>query len=240
MYPNGYPYPAFPYTPYRGFGGVPAPFPARVPASPLAPLPYPSPVPSMPPVPPMPTMGKRYSQAYLDLQNLWRSLWEQHIAWTRMTVDTIVDSVADEKATTERLLRNATDMGNAVRSVYGEPAGKQFEGLIRDHLVIAATLVKQLKARQRDAAEATKKKWYDNADDIAAFLAKANPQNWTYDEWKAMMHEHLDILTKQVLARLQKNYPLNIQVYDKGREQALGMADMLSEGIAKQFPSQFG
>lgn len=223
MYPHSCRYPIYPY---------PYPFPYlpldQVPASPL-------PVEGSSP---MPAMEARYSKAYLNLQNALRSLWEQHIAWTRMTVDAIVDGSPDEEATTKRLLRNASDMGNALQPLYGGVAAAEFTNLIKDHLIIAATLVKQLKTHNSNAAE-TKKKWYQNAVDIAAFLAKANPLNWTFDEWKKMLHEHLDILTQQVLARLQKNYPLNIEIYDKGEQQALEMADMLAEGIAKQFPEQF-
>lgn len=46
-------------------------------------------------------------------QNL-RALWEQHVYWTRLTVNSIVDRLPDEQVTTARLLRNAADFGAAL------------------------------------------------------------------------------------------------------------------------------
>jgi hypothetical protein len=56
---------------------------------------------------------------------------------------------------------------------------------------------------------------------------------------KAMLHDHLRLTTDEVLARLQADWDADVAAYDAIHLQALGMADMLSEGIVKQFPSRF-
>jgi hypothetical protein len=82
-------------------------------------------------------------------------------------------------------------------------------------------------------------RWYANADEIAAFLSSANPEQWPLDHMKQMMKEHLDLTLEEAVARLTANYDADIAAYDKIRVQILGMADMLSLGIINQFPKSF-
>ena len=80
----------------------------------------------------------------------------------------------------------------------------------------------------------SKKKWYENADDIAAFLASINPY-WSQREWQQLMHEHLDMTLAEASARLSGNYAEDIMMYDKIFEQAMKMADTMAYGIMRQF-----
>ena len=51
----------------------------------------------------------------------------------------------------------------------------------------------------------SEKKWYENADQIAAFLASANP-NWPVQDLKTMLHNHLALTKSEAVARLIGNY----------------------------------
>ena len=70
--------------------------------------------------------------------------------------------------------------------------------------------------------EITKKLVYSvlSADQIATFLAAANPANWKVDDLKAMLHQHLDLTTREVTAYLNKDWKGSIDSYDKVRDQA--------------------
>ena len=54
-----------------------------------------------------------------------------------------------------------------------------------------------------------------------------------------MLQQHLDLLTDQVSSRLKKNWVAEMKAYDAGHDHMMMMADMLSEGIEKQFPDKF-
>ncbi|WP_226991792.1 hypothetical protein [Paenibacillus sabinae] len=96
-------------------------------------------------------------------------MWEQHAFWTRLTVNSIVDGLKDEKETTERLLRNPDDFAAVLAPLYGPAVAAEFAKLLRGHLTIAAELVKALKAGNSKAAADAQKRWYENADAIAKF-----------------------------------------------------------------------
>ena len=86
---------------------------------------------------------------------------------------------------------------------------------------------------------AATKRWNANADDIATFLAGANPKSWPLADGKKMMRDHLNLTTQEVVAHLKKDWAASIASYDEVHTQILHMADMLSSGIEAQFPDKF-
>ena len=171
-----------------------------------------------------------------------RRLWEDHIVWTRQfIVSAATDGemlLPDTGPTLERLLRNQDDIGDAVALFYGEQAGADLAALLKDHINIAGELVLAVKAGSPDAGDA-QAAWFANADDIAAFLASANPVYWPFEMMQAHMYDHLTLTAEEATDRLNGDYRGDIDAYDRIHVQILEMADMLSNGIVAQFPSRF-
>ncbi len=168
-----------------------------------------------------------------------RKLWEDHITWTRLYIVSALGGLADKDATAQRLLQNQTDIGNAVKTFYGDAAGAKLTALLRDHILVATELIDAAKAGDKPKQDDATKRWFANADEIAAFLSGANPKNWPLADAKKMMHDHLNLTTEEVVAQLTKNWAGSIASYDKVHAQILNMADMLSSGIEAQFPNKF-
>jgi hypothetical protein len=171
---------------------------------------------------------------YLYLHDLMHTLWEQHASWTRAAIVSIAEGLADEDAVTRRLLRNPADLAAVFRPLYGDAIAVQLEHLIRDHLVIAAQLVRAAKAGQTAEAAEIARRWYANADAIAAFMGAINPY-WSEAEMRQMWHQHLAFVKAQAMGQLNKDYISAIAAYDAGEELILEMADEFTEGIIQQF-----
>ena len=67
-----------------------------------------------------------------------RILWMEHVNWTRMTIISIVFGLPDLPFVQERLLQNATGLGNRLRPFYGDQIADRYAELIKEHLLIAA------------------------------------------------------------------------------------------------------
>jgi hypothetical protein len=168
-----------------------------------------------------------------------RRLWEDHVTWTRLAIISLVGGTPDTNASVGRLLQNQTDIGDAIKPFYGEAAGGELTRLLREHILIAADIIAAAKAGDDEGVADAQARWTVNADEIATFLAAANPRSWDLDEMKTMLLEHLRLTTDEAVARLQGDWDADVAAYDEIHRQALGMADMLSNGIVKQFPSRF-
>jgi hypothetical protein len=175
----------------------------------------------------------------LAFRNAMRKLWEDHITWTRVFIISAAGDLPDKGPATERLLQNQVDIGNAIKPYYGDEAGEKLTALLKEHITTAAEIVTAAKAGDTTKMTDANRRWFANADAIAAFLSGANPKNWPSGEMKAMMHEHLNQTTAEVQARLKGDWAADIAAYDRVHEQILRMADMLSDGIINQFPKKF-
>lgn len=175
------------------------------------------------------------TKAQIDFKNHMRLLWEQHVAWTRMAITSLVFGLPDTDAVLARLLQNAPDMGNALKPFFGEAIGNTYSRLIKEHLTIAADLIKAAKAGDTNKAAALEKKWYANGDEIIHFLSSI----LTYlpkEEFKKMFYEHLALTKSEAVSMLNKDYQTSIQLYDRIEQGALMMADMIRNAILLQFP----
>ena len=182
-------------------------------------------------------MGSKTSKSE-QLRMAMHKLWEDHIVWTRNVILNIMDDLPGTEQAVNRLLSNQDDIGNAVKPFYGDAGGKELTRLLREHITTAADLLKAAKTSNNSAFDAANKKWFANADEISSFLSKANP-NWKLDDMKKMMNEHLTLTTNEAVARLKKDYAADVKAYDKVHDEILMMADMLTDGIIKQFPGKF-
>ena len=167
-----------------------------------------------------------------------RKLWTDHVIWTREYIIAAVGDQPDAQAAAARLMKNQEDIGAAVAGYYGKPAGDRLTALLKDHISIAVDIIKFAKAGDKASQQQANTKWLRNAEDIADFLSKANP-NWPRAVLVKMMNMHLSTTTDEVVARLTKNWDADVRAFDAVYEHILAMADALSDGIIKQFPEKF-
>jgi len=179
------------------------------------------------------------SPAAAHLRQGMRTLWQDHVLWTRLVIVSTAGGLADLDPTTQRLLRNQDDIGNAIKPYYGNEAGEKLTGLLRTHILQAAAVLAAAKANNAASLDSAKTAWFANANDIADFLSGANPKSWPKDKMRAMMREHLDLTLAEATDQLQGRYAESVEDYDRVQNEILSMADALSDGIVMQFPKKF-
>jgi hypothetical protein len=182
---------------------------------------------------------QRLDARQLAFHDGMRKLWGDHITWTRLAIVSFAGGLPDLQATETRLLANQTDIGNAVKPYYGKAAGNKLTALLRTHILGAVAVLQAAKAGDQAGTAKAVADWYANADDIADFLHAANPRQWSRAEMRAMMKTHLDETLKEAQDRLAGKFAADIADYEAVHRHILEMADMLSDGIMRQFPRHF-
>lgn len=168
-----------------------------------------------------------------------RKLWEDHVTWTRLAIVSFAHDLPDLPATQARLLRNQVDIGNAIKPYYGRAAGDQLTALLKEHIAGAVALLSAGKAGDQALIKQRGAEWYANGNEIADFLAAANPRNWPQKALRKMMKAHLDQTLNEAVHRLGGNYQADVRDYEQIHHHILQMADALSAGIIRQFPRRF-
>jgi hypothetical protein len=180
-----------------------------------------------------------YADSRSSFQDSMRRLWSDHVAYTRLFIVSAAAGSADKDATTQRLLDNQTDIGNAVAQFYGRDAGNKLTALLKEHILIAASIVTAAKAGDTAKVTSENKRWHDNATDLAKFLHGANPKHWPEATLQTALFAHLDQTLAEASNELKGNYAASIKDYDQAMDHMLMAADTLSGGIVAQFPAKF-
>ncbi len=172
------------------------------------------------------------------LREAMQGLWADHVIWTHEYIVSALSDIPNTKEVAERLLKNQEDIGKAIVPYYSTSAGAALTKLLKEHILIAVDLVSAAKSGNKQKLEDADKRWHENAQDIASFLSKANP-NWPREEMMAMLNQHLKLTADQATATLKQEWDKAINLYDQIRQQIQAMANGLSDGIVKQFPEKF-
>src|SRR5215831_16519127 len=184
------------------------------------------------------TTGSAVDQVW-SLRSAMRRLWTDHVIWTRMYITAAVAGVDDDAGpAATRLLNNQEDIGNAVVPFYGSGAGSALTDLLKQHIMIAVDLVAAAKAGDNAKFAEEDSNWTRNAGDIASLLSGANP-NWPKADVVDLLGQHLALTKKEAVARLQQNWDDDVEAFDQIFTEILTVADVLSDGLIKQFHDRF-
>jgi hypothetical protein len=168
-----------------------------------------------------------------------RELWSDHMQWTYATVDAFFHNQQALQPTLDRLLRNQADIGNAIAPYYGKDAAKQLTDLLTTHIKQAVPVLMAAKAGDKAALDKALGDWHANAQDIADFLSKANPDNWPQSATRPMMKAHIDQTTGYAVNLLKGDYAKAIKDFGEANHHMMMLGDVLAKGIIAKFPDKF-
>lgn len=186
-----------------------------------------------------PAHDRQVARKALALHDAMRELWESHGTWTERAIVDFAGGLPDTQFAIRRLLRNQTEIGNAVKPFYGRKAGNRLTALLEGHINAAVALLQAAKSGDADATAKAKAAFYANGKRVARFLHAANPRHWSLHAMRKMMRIHLNQVVGLAVDQLQGRYGAAVRLYDVYIGHILDMADMLSDGIVEQFPAHF-
>lgn len=175
----------------------------------------------------------------LGLNRAMRDLWYAHMYWTLITVDAYYNDPKGLNAKLNRLLQNQKDIGAAIVPYYGQAAGDQLAKLLTEHITLAVPVLKAAKENDKVALDKAVKDWYANAKAIGTFLGSANPKNWSAKDTQAALEMHITQTIAYSVSILKGEYSQSFGGFQEATRHMVMLADVLTEGIAKQFPEKF-
>lgn len=178
------------------------------------------------------------SAKYQELNKAMRELWSAHMYWTLLTVDAFYNDPKGLDAKLHRLLQNQKDIGAAIVPFYGQAAGDKLAELLKTHIQDAVPVLQAAKNDDKAALDKAVKNWYANAKEIGDFLASANPKNWMAKDTESALEMHITHTIAYSVSILKNDYTQSFGGFEEALRHMLHLADILSDGIAKQFPEK--
>jgi len=180
-----------------------------------------------------------HTRKAVALHDRMRALWEAHGSWTHMVIVSFAGNLPNLPAEEQVLLHNQVDIGNAVKPYYGAAAGNKLTKLLQEHINGAVTVLHAAKSGDKGALSQAESAWFANGREVADFLHAANPRLLPRRAARRMMAVHLNQVIEQAVDELQGDYAASARAFGPYIHHILDMADMISGGIIRQFPSRF-
>ena len=181
-------------------------------------------------------VGTRLVQA--EFVGSMRRLWEDQVTLTRTFIISSLAGLGDADAIALRLLANQDAIGTLIKPFYGAAAGDRLAVLLRDHVMLAADVLKAARHGDDELLTARQLAWAANADEVAAFLAEVNPQ-WSRPALVQTMRRHLDLMTRQIKARLARDWTGDLEAAELSQAHTRALAELLTDGVLKQHRRRF-
>lgn len=168
-----------------------------------------------------------------------RELWGGHIFWVRNVVlETKYGDADAAKVAEAEVVRNAKDLANSISPYYGKEASDKLFGLLAGHYGAVREYMTAAFADNKGAKNAAVDKLKKNAGEIADFLSSANPK-WSKDILLSALMAHGGHHVGQIDAIAVKDFASEAKTWDAMKKHVNVIADVLADGIVKQFPGKF-
>lgn len=188
---------------------------------------------------PAATAASTVSAKQAATQGALRDLWVEHVFWIRnYVVASHAHDANAQKVATAQVIANATSIAGAVGSFYGKPAGDRMLTLLGGHWGAVRAYSDATFANDAKGQAAATATLLANAKDIAAFLAKANP-NLPEATLIGLLSAHGAHHIAQIQQLAQGDDAAEAKTWAAMRAHMFAIADALTGALAKQFPAKF-
>lgn len=170
-----------------------------------------------------------------DLENVMRLLYSQIIMWTRSYLISMASNIEDTVYIKNRLFMITKDMGNLLGIYYGRKIGETFERLFYNQLSLITQLID---VYIENGTEETRNEIIRLLDENTYYIARLFSQVNPFLEEKELEELfccQIELIKEETIKRIQKRYLEDINLYDDMEYHTLMIADIITEGIRRQF-----
>jgi hypothetical protein len=177
-----------------------------------------------------------------DLRNLIRKLLSEQSLWTRFLIISTLSGLGDIEVVTDRLYKNAIDIGNLFRLYYGDAIGNEIQNSLRTYFSLIIALINAYKNTAFDTLSNTdltlihqaNAPLYTAAGQFSILLSNINPY-WNQQTLGNIFKNTIDMLNDEIYKRRTYQYYADVTQYDFIEYYALMTADILWNGFINQF-----
>lgn len=182
---------------------------------------------------------EKHSAKTVELRLALRDLWIGHIFWVRgVVMGTKYDNKDEAKVAEEQVVANAKALAASITPYYGKEAADKLFGLLAGHYGAIKDYMNASFSGNKEAKDSAVDKLKKNADEIATFLSSANP-NWSKDALLSALIAHGGHHIAQIDEINAKDFSGEAKTWDAMKNHVYVIADVLANGIVKQFPKKF-
>ena len=168
-----------------------------------------------------------------------RDLWLGHIFWVRnVSVAAIEKNDSAVKTSEQQAVANARAIAASIEPFYGAAAKEEFFKLLAGHYGAVKAYLVATVAGDAAAQMTATQSLTSNADEIAAFLSKANPY-LPKDTLQGLLLAHGGHHIQQIQQLKDRKYEAEAQTWDEMKKHIYQIADATADALAKQFTRKF-
>jgi len=178
-------------------------------------------------------------QKTLQTAAVLRDLWIDHIFWVRNVSSAAIDKNESAlKVAEQQAVKNAQAIAASIEPFYGASAKDSFFKLLAGHYGAVKAYLMATVASDASAQKEATQALTSNAEDIAAFLSKANPY-LPKDAVASLLLAHGGHHIQQIQQLKDRKYEAEAITWEEMKKHVYQVADATADALAKQFTKRF-
>lgn len=166
----------------------------------------------------------------LNLNSIFQRLWLQLSIYMRDYIYASTMEGHDLEASMERLFRLPGDFYNAIYPFYGAEIASLFRDIFTNFIARASRVTEGVKANDQALVDKSVQEWYQNADQLAGFLARINLY-WDENQWRNLLYQYVNLKNHMIVAAASGNYRQEIQLFDSVFDLTSIMGTYMARGL---------
>lgn len=163
-----------------------------------------------------------------------RSLWIERAVWIQHYITSLVTGRRDLGFVSTQAILSGTRIANIFSQFYGVEVGTQIEYFLTQQILLLAELSSTIKSG-RDVAP-LRVAWDANANGLIEVLTRINPF-WDASIWRELIAEQFRLQYDSLVQLSSDQYVQGTANFELSQDNARRMANVIIEGIEKQFSS---